>query len=346
MTLSIDVLPAPFGPMMARISPLRMSKETSLSALTPPNASDTFSTDRIASPAATSTCPRALTGGPASGAGSTRPHPPFARAEPSRGLLHRGRRADVADRNAGVDHAFASVLECNFRRNRCLRRAVIERTHERRIALADQATPHLHGAGQFAIVGVELLGQDQEAPDLRADQGTVAGERLIHLAYMRFDHVIDERVAGEFLIVAVDDVVALRPAPDRHQIDVEHHSNEIALVAERNRFLDVGIELELVLDVFGREQRSVVEPADILGAVDDPQVTGALVEKAGVPGAHPAVVGLGLAGSLGILEVADEHARRPELHFAGVRYSDLDADIGCADRISVDFAVRLRGNVN
>ena len=29
MTLSIDVLPAPFGPMMARISPLRMSKETS-----------------------------------------------------------------------------------------------------------------------------------------------------------------------------------------------------------------------------------------------------------------------------------------------------------------------------
>ena len=37
MTLSIDVLPAPFGPMMARISPLRMSKETSLTAFTPPN---------------------------------------------------------------------------------------------------------------------------------------------------------------------------------------------------------------------------------------------------------------------------------------------------------------------
>ena len=33
MTLSIDVLPAPFGPMMARISPLRMSNETSLIAL-------------------------------------------------------------------------------------------------------------------------------------------------------------------------------------------------------------------------------------------------------------------------------------------------------------------------
>ncbi len=44
MTLSIDVLPAPLGPMMARISPFRMSKDTPRMALTPPNDSDTFST--------------------------------------------------------------------------------------------------------------------------------------------------------------------------------------------------------------------------------------------------------------------------------------------------------------
>ena len=54
MTLSIEVLPAPFGPMMARISPLRMSNDTSLMALTPPNDSDTFSTDSSASPTAAS----------------------------------------------------------------------------------------------------------------------------------------------------------------------------------------------------------------------------------------------------------------------------------------------------
>src|SRR5215210_7920892 len=54
MTLSIEVLPAPFGPMIARISPLRMSNDTSVIALTPPKASDTFSTARIVSPAATS----------------------------------------------------------------------------------------------------------------------------------------------------------------------------------------------------------------------------------------------------------------------------------------------------
>ena len=54
MTLSIEVLPAPFGPMMARISPLRISKETSLTALTPPNDSDTSSTASSTSPVATS----------------------------------------------------------------------------------------------------------------------------------------------------------------------------------------------------------------------------------------------------------------------------------------------------
>src|SRR6188474_1780197 len=45
MTLSIEVLPAPFGPMMARTSPFLMSNDTSRIATTPPNDSDTRSTD-------------------------------------------------------------------------------------------------------------------------------------------------------------------------------------------------------------------------------------------------------------------------------------------------------------
>src|SRR5215468_3797838 len=64
MTLSIEVLPAPFGPMMARISPLRISNETPVTAFTPPKASDTFSTESNTSPATTS-CPLgALMSGP------------------------------------------------------------------------------------------------------------------------------------------------------------------------------------------------------------------------------------------------------------------------------------------
>src|ERR671913_2570018 len=51
MTLSIEVLPAPLGPMMARISPFRISNETSRMALMPPNESDMSSTDNKTSPA-------------------------------------------------------------------------------------------------------------------------------------------------------------------------------------------------------------------------------------------------------------------------------------------------------
>src|SRR6185503_14737650 len=54
MTLSVEVLPAPFGPMMARTSPFLMSNDTSRIATTPPNDSDTRSTDSSTSPAAVS----------------------------------------------------------------------------------------------------------------------------------------------------------------------------------------------------------------------------------------------------------------------------------------------------
>src|SRR5262249_55006857 len=302
----MEVLPAPFGPMMARISPLRMSKETSPSALTPPKASDTFSTDRIASPAATST--RALMRASAARWNAV--------ALPSRRLLHDNRGADVADRDSGIDDALTAVFERDFRCDRGLGRAVIERAHERRVTLPNQAAAHLHGAGQFAIVGLKFLGQNQEAPDLRTRQGAVVGERAVDLVHVRREHVADQGVAGKLLIVPVDDVVALRPTPNCHQIDIEHDGDEVVLVAERHRFLDVGIKLELVLDVFGRKQRAIVEPPHILGAVDDPQVTGTLVNESGIAGTNPTVLGLGIAGLFRILEVPGKYARRLELHFS------------------------------
>ena len=58
MTLSIEVLPAPFGPMMARTSPFLMSNDTSRIARTPPNDSDTFSIESRISPAAMSLAAR------------------------------------------------------------------------------------------------------------------------------------------------------------------------------------------------------------------------------------------------------------------------------------------------
>src|SRR6266849_3027074 len=224
MTLSIEVLPAPFGPMMARISPLRMSKETSTSARTPPNANDTRSTESSTSPAATSRAAGALMCDPLrsgirESAGLLWLPPPLRgrsarapRAQAGRGVKNRrrestplpippsqgGRGADaarpapnanasgvwlscgllqvagrrrarlhVADRHAGADHALAAVLEGDLGGNVGLLRAVVERLDERRIALGDEAAPHLLGTGQLAVIRVELLVQHQEAPDLR-----------------------------------------------------------------------------------------------------------------------------------------------------------------------------------
>src|SRR4051812_12236882 len=112
MTLSTEVLPAPLGPMMARISPLRTSNDTSRIALMPPNASETFSTDSSASRAAASCSPRAL---------MRRPR----LVRPSRRLLQ-GRRCDrhhlhVADLHPRRDHPLAAVLERHLGRDVGLR---------------------------------------------------------------------------------------------------------------------------------------------------------------------------------------------------------------------------------
>src|SRR5215831_9184623 len=52
--LNRDVLPAPFGPMMARISPRTMRIETSLRLTTPPNRNVTCSMSKTTSSAPTS----------------------------------------------------------------------------------------------------------------------------------------------------------------------------------------------------------------------------------------------------------------------------------------------------
>ena len=68
-------------------------------------------------------------------------------------------------------------------------------------------------------------------------------------------------------------------------------------------------EFELVLDILRREQGTVIQLADILGAVDDPQMA-FMVEEAGITRMHPVVAGLGLARRLFILVITDEDARR------------------------------------
>src|SRR5512132_2992036 len=136
MTLSIEVLPAPFGPMMARTSPFLTSNDTSRIARTPPNDSDTFSIERIISPAAMSLAAGALINEPqprnearVGGKASCR-LPQDGRARNSR---------HVPDLDARREHALAAVLERHLRRDVGLLRAVVERLDQRRVALGDEA---------------------------------------------------------------------------------------------------------------------------------------------------------------------------------------------------------------
>src|SRR5436190_20913855 len=249
MTLSIELLPAPFGPMMARISCSRTSKETSVSAFTPPNESDTFSTARITSPTGCAFCVIGGSGG-------------FLRRGPAEG-------ARVADREVGRDHAAAPVLVLDLHLDVRALAAVVERGHQRAVLLGDRAAPHLAGARQLAIVGVELLVQDEEAMDLRAGELGLLREIRVHLLDAFADQVDDLRARSEVGIAGIRQVALLGPVADRFHVEIDEGADPVAAVAKHHRLLDVREELELVLQVFRREQRAVGELADILHAIDD-----------------------------------------------------------------------------
>ena len=114
------------------------------------------------------------------------------------------------------------------------------------------------------------------------------------------------------------------PTAPRSMLNIAH--DEVMPVAVHHRFADVGIEFELVLDVFRREQRAVVETADILGAVDDLEMAGLGIDEAGVAGLDVAVGGHDLGGLGLVLEITHEHARRLEQDLAVL--GDAQIDIG------------------
>ena len=199
-------------------------------------------------------------------------------------------------RSMPFELALAAVLIGDLGGYRGLGGAVVEALDQRRVALGDEAAADFLRARQFAVVGVEFLGQDEEAPDLRARHRRLPASERLTASTCFCDQLGDPRMAGEFLIGGVGDAIALGPVADRSQFDVEHHGDEIAAVADRHGLANVGEEFQLVLDIFGREQLPVGEPADVLGAIDDLELAVRL-EEAGVAGLDEAVLGQRLRAS-------------------------------------------------
>ncbi len=186
--------------------------------------------------------------------------------------------------------------------------------------------------------------QHQEAVDLAAREHLVLGDARVHLGDVAAHHLEHAGVLGQFLIGGVGDVVALGPVADRGKVDVEEGGADVAAVAEDHGFEDVGVELELVLHVFRREEAAVGHLADVLGAVDDAQVAGPLLDEAGVAGGDPAFGVLGRGGGFVVLVIAHEGAGRAVEDLAALVDAQLDAGAGHADGVGADLVVGLLGD--
>src|SRR6185436_5884519 len=125
MTLSIELLPAPLGPMIARTSCSLTSKLMSVSAFTPPKRSEMCSTFSTTSP--------------------------IRRALVTSGRLRRrlgGERLRVVDPKIGGDHARAPILEPHQRLDVLDGLATVQRVDQHAVLLGDEPAAHLARACQ------------------------------------------------------------------------------------------------------------------------------------------------------------------------------------------------------
>src|SRR6266705_3276090 len=254
MTFSIEDLPAPFGPMMARISCSRTSKETPWSATTPPKASETSSISRIGRPIF---LPAVMSAKGNSGR--------FPRRGGAEGLrLH--------DLQVGRHRSGAPVLEAHLSLDETARLVRVESVDQHRVLVSDVAASYLARARELAVVGLEFLVQNEEAPNLRVGERGVLREVAVGLLHAFADEIEHRGLRSEVCVARVRQVAPLGPVADRGHVDVDERADLVAPLAEAHGFLDVGEELELVLEILWREQGAVGELSHVFRAVDDFQV--------------------------------------------------------------------------
>ncbi|CAM4083404.1 hypothetical protein PARU111607_03490 [Palleronia rufa] len=180
--------------------------------------------------------------------------------------------------------------------------------------------------------------------DLAARQHVVLRHALVHLGHVLAQHLQHAGMLAELLVGGIGQVVALGPVSDGVQVDVEERHAALAAGAEHHRLQDVGEELELVLDVFGREHPAARQLAHVLGAVDDPKVAGRVLDEAGVACGDPAIGILGVGGRLGVAEILHEHARRAIIDLSRLGNPDLHPRRRDAHGVRPDLVVGLLGD--
>src|SRR6266446_481379 len=237
------------------------------------------------------------------------------RRNPKSSNTGRGLR-DVFDAHAGLDGRLSAILVGDARRELGFRHPPVERIDHRRVLVGHVATSDLAGPGDLRVVGLQVLGEQEEPPDPRPLR-----QRLVASADLVADHLTHLGLLGEIHVGRVGNAPPLRPIPYRAGVDRDHGGHERLVVAERDRLTDVGAEFELVLDELRSERGAVGERPDVLGAVDDDQMPLG-IDEPGVAGVEPTVGAEHLPGRLLVPEVALEH--RAPLHEDLATVSDLD----------------------
>src|SRR5438477_7716290 len=173
MQLSIELLPAPLGPMMARISCSRTSKLIPVSAFTPPNESEILSSCSTTAPLLRAVLMR--------------------RSCLSRCLARggRGQGFGFLYPQVGCDHAATAILEFHQRLDMLHVLVRIQRVDQHRILFRNEVSAHLARAGKLVVVGVELLVEDDEAVNLRGGERAFACKLGVELRYAFTDQTID-----------------------------------------------------------------------------------------------------------------------------------------------------------
>src|SRR5690606_15072716 len=259
-------------------------------------------------------------------------------------LLHvTGKDLGRQDAQIGRNLAGPAILELDLRLDELMLAPFIKGLYQHRVFLRNEAAPDLAGTGQFVVVGVELLVQDQEASHLGRTQLRVlcqVGIDLFDAIANELEHFLLARQVG---VAGVRQAATLGPVAHGLEVDVDEGTDFIAAVAKRHGFLDEGEELQLVLDVLGCEQAAVGQLADILGPVDDLELSVG-VEVAGVARVIPAVGRERFGGGFGILVILLEQPRALHLNFAIFGHTDLHAGHGGPDRDGPHLASGLHAH--
>src|SRR5712691_840990 len=118
----------------------------------------------------------------------------------------------------------------------------------------DGAAPYLLRAGEFIIVGVQLLVEEGKPLDLGH-----LGQVLIDASYLLGSQLIYLWIAGEVLEGGEGGAIDLGPAPNVVHIDLDQGDDVWSLLADHHRFSDIGAKLQLVFNECWREARAIGE---------------------------------------------------------------------------------------